>query len=235
MIVAAAILGLGYLGLAMQNQLSVLAGGVKNENILDQKIQNAWDTFFEGIERFLNGEEEATETNNSIILLHDLADSLHEMGVSSPYFAYAFTPYIHYSDGSRYSLGYHPDHQGLYFENPNFRKLFFFLNATRNLYEPRQLLQHPSYYPESTEYTQFMEQIEDAYNSEGTIADRLVALKVIAYDIQSSENYDSLSEEYHDGSNDSELSVLYSHIDYYLYKIAYPDFELDSTTQGTDA
>ena len=56
-IVIAAIAGLGYLGLAVQKQLSVLTGGIGTETT-DQKIKNAWDVFFEGLLEILDDEDE---------------------------------------------------------------------------------------------------------------------------------------------------------------------------------
>ncbi|MDR0581313.1 MAG: hypothetical protein LBG04_04370 [Holosporaceae bacterium] len=47
----AAILSLGYLGLAVQKQLSVLAGGVEN------KPKTPWDIFFEEMKSLLDNED----------------------------------------------------------------------------------------------------------------------------------------------------------------------------------
>jgi hypothetical protein len=184
MIVGAAILGLGYLGLAVQKQLSVLAEATEN------KPKTPWDIFFEGIE----GED---GLDNFLTLFHDLR----EMGMLYPSLGYGGA--LLYQDGYENDLDY----------EEHFDKLSFYWSYWTG--KPRQLLQHPSYYHESAEYTNFMKQIEDVYNSEATIRDRVMAFEAIVCGIQSSENYNSLSKEHHDGSNDSELSVLYSYLNYY--------------------
>jgi hypothetical protein len=105
-------------------------------------------------------------------------------------------------------------------------------------------MEHPSDYSESAEYTEYMRQIEAAYNDNETAVDKIAALRAIQHDIEEfcstlpfennplyrHEHELRYSSEEHNTTyhyDDGELHILESYINYYLYKVYHPDWEPD--------
>jgi hypothetical protein len=224
MIVAAAILGLGYLGLAVQNQLSVLAGGVEN------KPKSPWDIFFEGLQSVLDDENEAedigiynpglyTEKQYGTVWankVQPLIDSLAaSSGVSDVYYVWE-------------------EHEQEYERMEDFYNAIIAKYVDPNdFYGPwgkRGTLWAYSFDATISEKAEgYLEQLKAITEGNETAFDKVVALSAILRDIEATDDLSNNINEYsyylRDGYCTTEKGMLKIYSRYYMYKAYHPDWE----------
>ncbi|MDR2645924.1 MAG: hypothetical protein LBC04_01970 [Holosporaceae bacterium] len=214
LVIIAAVGGLSYIGLAVQDRLDILAGVTNSGNEANQKAKTAWDTFFEGLQSILDdgdGIENLLKEGKDLkkilgekfdVLFEDLAKNV-DLDQAWP------------EEWTRISCYESAIHVKYAKEPPN---------------APQT---HPSEFPPSNEYDEYMTQIEEAYNNNETAFDKVAALVMIKLAIEAEPDDSPLFYEYHTTDSNGneyyigrEFSILGSYLDCYIYKAYHPEWEI---------